>query len=55
MNFLLVSILVIVAAVLITARCYLANLYTELDFLRVENVALKLKLLELIGGEDDQA
>lgn len=32
---------------------YLKSMYLELDYLRIENVALKLKLAELIGKFDD--
>lgn len=34
---------------------YLKTMYAELDILRIENVALKLKLAELIGKLNDQA
>nr|DAF81033.1 MAG TPA: hypothetical protein [Bacteriophage sp.] len=55
MNIPLIVSLVVLVLVLVTAEYYLKNMYYELEFLRIENVALKLKLAELIGDEDDQA
>ena len=55
MNIPLIVSLVVLVLVLVTAEYYLKNMYYELEFLRIENVALKLKLVELIGDEDDQA
>lgn len=55
MTFFLITLLVFAAMVLVIARYYIENIYNELERLRVENVALKLKLAELVGGKDDQA
>ena len=55
MTFFLITLLVLAAIVLVTARYYIENIYNELERLRVENVALKLKLAELIGKINDQA
>ena len=55
MNFFLIALLVVAVVLLVLAEYYLKNMYNELEFLRIENVALKLKLAELIGDEDDQA
>ena len=55
MNIPLIVSLVVLVLVLVTAEYYLKNMYAELEFLRIENVALRLKLAELIGDEDDQA
>lgn len=49
MNIPLIVSLVVLVLVLITAEYYLKNLYAENEYLRIENVALKLKLAELIG------
>lgn len=55
MTYFLIAILVVSVILLVLAEYYLKNMYYELEFLRIENVALKLKLAELIGDEDDQA
>lgn len=55
MTYFLITLLILAAVVLVTARYYIENIYNELERLRVENVALKLKLAELVGGKDDQA
>lgn len=55
MTYFLITLLVLAAMVLVIARYYIESIYNELERLRFENVALKLKLAELIGGEDDQA
>lgn len=55
MTYFLIAILVVSVILLVSAEYYLKNMYYELEFLRIENVALKLKLAELIGDEDDQA
>ena len=55
MNFFLIAFLVVAVVGLILVEYYLKNMYNELEFLRIENVALKLKMMELVGGEDDQA
>lgn len=55
MTYFLITLLIFAAVVLVTARYYIENIYNELERLRVENVALKLKLAELVGGKDDQA
>lgn len=55
MNFFLIALLVGAVILLILAEYYLKTMYAELEFLRIENVALKLKVMGLVGGEDDQA
>lgn len=50
MTYFLITLLIFAAVILVTARYYIENIYNELERLRVENVALKLKLAELVGG-----
>lgn len=50
------GILLAISAVLLCGcEYYMKSMYTELEILRIENVALKLKLVELIGELNDQA
>jgi hypothetical protein len=55
MTYFLIVLLVGAAILLVLAEYYLKSMYTELEFLRIENVALKLKVAELIGEINDQA
>lgn len=55
MTFFLITLLILAAIVFVIARYYIENIYNELERYRVENVALKLKLAELIGEINDQA
>jgi hypothetical protein len=52
--FLSISIALLVV-LLIIGELLLKEMYAELEILRIENVALRLKLAEILGGEDDQA
>lgn len=53
MNVWIIFLLIVLVLVLTTAEYYLKNLYAENEHLRIENVALRLKLAELIGKFDD--
>lgn len=55
MTYFLIVLLVGAVILLVLAEYYLKSMYTELEFLRIENVALKLKVAELIGEFNDQA
>lgn len=55
MTIFICCLLALAAVLLVGLEWYAKTIYGELEFLRIENVALKLKLAELIGGEDDQA
>lgn len=46
-------LLALSALLLCLCQYYLKSMYTELEILRIENVALKLKLAESIGKFDD--
>lgn len=55
MTIFLSVLLAFTVILLILAEYYLKSMWAELEILRIENVALKLKLAELIGELDDQA
>ena len=49
------GLLVLSAILLVFAEYYLKTMYAELEFLRIENVALRLKLDELKRSQNDDS
>lgn len=55
MYFFMIVLLVLSAVCLCVGEYYLKSMYTELEFLRIENVALRLKLDELKRSQNDDS